>query len=108
MQSAKPFPFENLDVYRLSLSVARRVHRLTWPRGRASLKDQTLRATDSIVLNIAEGSGRTGAAQRNHFGIALGSAGEALAALALLDRDTAELQNDLRRVGAMLWKLANR
>ena len=66
-----------------------------------------MRAADSIVLNIAEGCGRgrrTGAG-KNHFRIARGSAGEVLAAMQLVRADDA-LQNDLKRIGAMLSGLS--
>ena len=52
-------------------------------------------------------TGRGGAAGRNHYWIALGSAAEACAALDLLGSVAApEQQQKLRRVGAMLRKLA--
>ena len=78
-----------------------------FPRGFASLKDQALRAAQSVVMNIAEGRGRGGDAGRNHYRIALGSAAETCAALDLLGSAAgAEQQQKLRRVGAMLRRLA--
>ncbi len=101
------FPFERTDVYTLSVSVNRRVAKLRWPTGRGHLKDQAIRAADSMVLNLAEGWERghqTGAA-RNHFRIAKGSAAEVFAVLDILEVET-ELRDDLRRGGAMLARLA--
>ena len=101
------FDHERLDAYRLSLEVARWVAATDFPRGHASLKDQAVRAAQSVVMNIAEGRGRGGDAGRNHFRIALGSAAEACAALDLLGSAAAsEQQQRLRRVGAMLRRLA--
>ena len=100
------FAFERTDVYQLAVSVNRRVCALRWPTGRSHLKDQAIRAADSIVLNTAEGWGRgRGNAARNHFRIAKGSAGETFAALDLIDADP-DLRHDLQRLGAMLTRLA--
>jgi four helix bundle protein len=61
------------------------------------------------VLNIAEGSARAGRPGRNHFGIALGSAGEVLAVLDLIEMPgSSERQEELRRIGAMLHRLRHR
>lgn len=103
---AYDFAFEQLDVYRLSVAVARWMRQAPWPTGTAHLKDQGTRAADSTVLNIAEGCSRGGNPGRNHYRIAQGSAGEALAVLDLVDlpggRDQQQL---LRRVGAMLQRM---
>lgn len=97
------FDHEHLDAYRLSLEVARWVAATDFPRGFAPLKDQAVRAAQSVVMNIAEGKGRGGDAGRNHYRIALGSAAETCAALDLLGTMAAsEQQAKLRRVGAML------
>lgn len=101
------FDHENLDVYRISVDVARWTAAASFPRGRASLRDQAVRATQSVVLNIAEGRSRSGDAGRNHYRIALGSAAEACAAFDLLPTSqAADQQVKLRRVGAMLRKMA--
>ena len=106
--SSFPFPHERLDAYRLAVEVAVEVQRLHYPRGLAWLRDQAVRASGSAVLNIAEATGRTGDARRNHFRIALGSIAEACAALDLLDVETAAVQEKCRRVGAMVNRLARR
>ena len=82
------------------------MRRVRWPTGTAHLKDQGTRAADSVVLNIAEGCGRGGRAGLNHFRIARGSVGEALAVLDLVDLEEGpEQQALLRRIGAMLHKM---
>jgi four helix bundle protein len=100
------FPYETLDVFRLAVDVARWVRAAPWPRGHAHLRDQAIRASESIVLNIAEGSGRRGDAGANHHRIAHGSAAEVNAVLYLVDLPGApDAQQRLRRIGAMLHKL---
>ena len=101
------FDHENLDVYRLALEVAREIAGWQAPRGWASLYDQAVRASASVVLNIAEGRARGGPAGRNHYRIAHGSAAETCSALDLLPITNAvELQKKERRVGAMLSKMS--
>ena len=100
------FGFERLDVYQLALAVARWMHRVKWALGMAHLKDQGIRAADSMVLNIAEGCARGGKPGQNHFRIAKGSAGETLAVLDIGNPPGAQQQREhLRRVGAMLEKM---
>lgn len=78
-----------------------------FPRGDADLRRQAVRAADSVVLNIAEGTSRKNDAAKNHFRIALGSAGEACAALDVVDVPGADQQqHKLRRIGAMLAVLS--
>ncbi|MCP4917786.1 MAG: four helix bundle protein [Proteobacteria bacterium] len=103
--SERNFSFENLDVYRLSVRVNEQVMDMSWPRGRAHLKDQAIRAADSMVLNLTEGwgRGRHTAAGKNHFRIAKGSAAEVFTAMVLMKRT--DLQSDLRRIGSMLHGL---
>src|SRR5690349_8197773 len=76
------FGHENLDCYRLALEVARWAARQNIPVARKHLRDQLVRASDSLVLNIAEGAGHPpGDARRNHFRIAMGSAAEVSAVI---------------------------
>ncbi|HYG70173.1 MAG TPA: four helix bundle protein [Anaeromyxobacteraceae bacterium] len=78
-------PHERLDAYRLALELHAAGTALMPKRGRAALRDQLERATMSIVLNIAEGAGRsTDADQRKFFDIAKGSATETAAILDIL------------------------
>jgi four helix bundle protein len=61
--------FERLDVYRCAIEFLALAVRITArvPRGHADLRDQLRRASTSIPLNIAEASGKTGAADRARF-----------------------------------------
>jgi four helix bundle protein len=77
------FTHERLDCYRLAVEVNRWFEQAVFPPGRAHIKDQGLRSSDSVVCNIAEGCARRGtAAGRNALRIALGEAGECCAVLA--------------------------
>ena len=74
----------------------------------ANLKNQFERAASSVVLNVAEGSGRKTVADRNRFfSIALGSLCEIQAILDLLDID-GDILLVADRLGACLWKLCNK
>jgi four helix bundle protein len=103
------FVHEALDCYTLAVEVARWFASTKFPPRRSALRSQGQDAIDSLVLNIAEGSGRRhmGAAGRNHHDIALGSAAECCAVLDLVSTlaGAAEQQCKLRRVGAMLAKM---
>jgi len=102
------FDHEGLDVYRLAREVALWIHEASFGRGSADLRDQAVRASRSAVLNIAEGCSRGGRAGKNHFRIALGSAAETCAALDLTGiPGKAEQQDKLRRMGAMLRRMAS-
>src|SRR5262245_57281304 len=99
-----------LDVYRLAVEFRAAVVR--WlPLRRAELSDQLDRASISIVLNIAEGVGRsTPRDQARTFTIARGSAIECLAVLDLLTLEpaapnTTNARATLIRVIAMLTRL---
>ena len=75
---------ERLDVYHKStefLALAAKILD-TLPKGNATLNDQLKRASLSIILNIAEATGRYSRADnRRHFYIARGSAFECAAVL---------------------------
>ncbi|MGI8906850.1 MAG: four helix bundle protein [Candidatus Sumerlaeaceae bacterium] len=112
------FGHEKLDVYRLSLQyvawVFQYVNDLT-PKYK-NVKDQLLRASQSIPLNIAEGNGKAGDAdRRRYFEIARGSAVECAAAQDILEvcgalsaEQNFEQKQILNRIAAMLTKLGNR
>ena len=101
------FDHEHFDCYRLATSVARWVRKARFPRGDADLRRQAVRAADSVVLNIAEGTARKNDAAKNHFRIALGSAAETCAVLDLVELpQAAARQHELRRIGAMLAVLS--
>jgi four helix bundle protein len=110
-----PLDFERLDVYQRSVSFMALVVRVTerLPRGHADLGDQLRRAASSILLNIAEGSGKPTRADRGRFfAIARGSAlecGAALDVLRLLGGASADDVEQgkvlLSRIVAMLTKM---
>ena len=109
---------EKLDVYRLAIGYVawvyekavalKGVHRAT--------RDQWLRASQSLPLNIAEGNGKTADAdRRRYFEIARGSALECAAIQDVLvvgkALDEAESRNrktELDRMAAMLSRLGGR
>jgi four helix bundle protein len=107
---------EKLDVYQVAVQFLAWSTKLTntFPRGHAALADQLRRATLSIPLNIAEGSGKTSRAESaRYFSIARGSALECgavldackILALARADRID-EGKALLRRAVSMLSKLS--
>ena len=76
---------ERLDCYRVALEFQALATELSSRRASGTLRDQLDRASVSIVLNIAEGAGRTTRADKaRFFAIARGSATECAAVLDLL------------------------
>ena len=76
------FGHEKLDVYRAALAYVNFVYQLAegLKGHNRHARDQLLRASQSIPLNIAEGNGRRGSADRRRFfAIARGSALECAA-----------------------------
>ena len=71
---------------------------------RGTIRDQPERASLSIVLNLAEGSGKAGAKERKRFfQIAMGSLRETQALLELTEsKEAAKLADQL---GAFLYRL---
>ncbi|MDP3480018.1 MAG: four helix bundle protein [Desulfoprunum sp.] len=109
---------EKLDVYHLSIGYVAWVYEksdgLTGTHRHA--RDQWLRASQSIPLNIAEGNGKTGEAdRRRYFEIARGSALECAAiqdvlvvGKALDGEDSLKRKQELDRMAAMLSRLGGR
>jgi four helix bundle protein len=105
---------ERLDVYRVALEFQVLAASIGSGRRLGALRDQLDRASVSIVLNIAEGSGRYSAADKAHFYlIARGSAMECLAILTIMQARslvTPDLHRRARplltRIIAMLTRLA--
>jgi four helix bundle protein len=109
---------EKLDVYRLSIGY------VAWVYEKADGlsgkhrhgRDQWLRASQSIPLNIAEGNGKTAEAdRRRYFEIARGSALECAAiqdvlvvGKALDEAESRERKIELDRIAAMLSRLGGR
>jgi four helix bundle protein len=60
---------EKLDVYRLSIGYVARVYEKAGALGgiHRAARDQWLRASQSIPLNIAEGNGKTAEADRRQY-----------------------------------------
>ena len=70
------------------------------------LKDQLLRASSSVALNLAEGSGkRTPKDQMRFYFIALGSLRECETILEIEEISHAEIRALNDRLGAMIYKL---
>src|ERR1044071_10463890 len=75
---------ERLDVYHLALELLVFANQVieTLPRGRTHLSDQLMRASTSIVLNLAEGAGKHSKPdKRRYYLTARGSATESAALL---------------------------
>jgi len=112
------FDHERLDVYRLSLDFLVFAGRVCkrFPRGNRYLNDQLLRASTSIVLNLAEGTGKHSRPDKRRFYItARGSATECAALLDIYARlnlvvpgDHKQGKHMLVRIVSMLIKLAQR
>jgi four helix bundle protein len=78
-------PHERLDVYRVAVELHRALTASLPRRCSRELRDQLIRASTSVVLNIAEGAGRTAIADKRRFyEIAKGSATECAAVLDLI------------------------
>jgi four helix bundle protein len=94
---------ESLHCYQLLVQAARWFRGLKGERRDSHLLDQGRRASESAVLNLAEGSYRIGKDRVYHLRVAQGSAAEAVAVLDLLTvPDAAETQGTLRRAVAMM------
>ncbi len=109
---------EQLDVYRLSIGYVAWVYeKVDSLKGvHRSARDQWLRASQSIRLNIAEGNGKTTEAdRRRYFEIARGSALECAAiqdvlvvGKALNGEESQERKVKLDRIAVMLSRLGGR
>ena len=72
----------------------------------AYLKNQFLRASSSIALNLAEGTAKPSQKDRmKYYRIALGSLRECQAALDLSEHSHPDLQTMADRLGALVYKL---
>ncbi len=72
------------------------------------LKDQLLRASSSICLNLGEGAGKTSTRdQRRFFEIAMGSLRESQAILFLTHSPTHPIVEQADRLAASLYLLLN-
>ena len=109
---------EKLDVYQLSIGYVAWVYEKSGGLNgtHRHARDQWLRASQSIPLNIAEGNGKTGEAdRRRYFEIARGSVLECAAIQDVLvvgnalDEDESLIRKqELDRIAAMLSRLGGR
>ncbi len=89
--------------YDLAVALYRHVETI---QARASLRDQLLRTSESVVLNIAEGSGRiTRKDQARFYAIALGSLREAQAVFDLVGLQDKQVLKLADHVAACLYRL---
>jgi len=111
------FGHEKLDVYRAAIEYVGWAYRYCEGlKGYRNAKDQILRASQAIPLNIAEGNGKaTDGDRRRYFEIARGSALECGAVQDVLEvcgalsaKENAETKALLDRIVAMLTKLGQR
>ncbi len=115
LHAARDMNYRNLDVYRKAVRFLPLASRIAaaLPPPYAALADQVRRASLSVVLNIAEGSGKTsGPDQRRFYAMARGSAMEcgaivdACMSLNLVDPSAAKDGDDiLSGVVQMLSKM---
>jgi len=104
------FGFENLKVYQKSESFYSLLLDIFTDRSVDKiLKDQLKRSSSSVVLNIAEGSGKSrGNDKKNFYSIARGSISESVATLRLLkiDGTLSEVKfNKLYSLGAEIGRM---
>lgn len=111
------FGHERLDVYQAAIEYVGWAHRLCQGlKGHRNAKEQLLRASQAIPLNIAEGNGKaTDGDRRRYFEIAPGSAMECGAIQDVLEAcgamsadENARAKAVLDRIVAMLTKLGRR
>ena len=97
---------ERLDAYRVAVEFQLLAASIGSGRKLGALRDQLDRASVSIVLNIAEGSGRFAPADKAHFYlIARGSAMECLAAVSLLQARSLVAPELCRRSRSLLMRI---
>jgi four helix bundle protein len=96
---------ERLRVHDLALQFEERLEELlSRARCSASLKEQLLRAAESAILNIAEGSGHTSRGRKvYHYQVAHGSIAECIAGLLIIRRRNPRLDiQPVRRIADMI------
>ena len=96
---------QNFRTYELAVNFYRKLPAIQAP---AHLKDQLARAASSVVLNLAEGSGKpTKRDQIRFYAIAFGSVREIQALADLLNCNSATIK-ELDHLAACLFKLVYR
>lgn len=113
------FKFENLQVWQKALDLSEEINILTknsFPKDELFiLTSQIKRATDSVVLNIAEGcTGKTNAVFKTFLSYSLRSAVEVVACLFIAKRrkiisddDFLKLYNEYQSLNRMITALKN-
>lgn len=92
---------KNFRTYQLAIQLYKSVQIL---KVKGAMKDQLDRASLSVVLNLAEGSGKPSPRDKKKFySIAMGSLRETQAILQLIDNDEDEKLAD--KIGAHIYKL---
>ena len=107
----KKFGLLGLDVFNVAVELGDLIYRLGL---RGSMRDQLVRASESVVLNISEAHPASGADRARRFQNALNELSEMRGAVTILKlRRTItaakfdELWNLIERVGAMLYRLVH-
>ena len=96
---------KNFRSYQLAIQFYRQCDTLRCP---AHLKSQLLRAASSVVLNLAEGSGKASDQDRRRFyGIALGSVREVQAVMDLTLSAPQEMVQLSDSLGACVYRLCH-
>jgi len=95
---------KNFRTYEIAKEFYKLIEQVEWP---PHLRDQALRASSSIVLNVAEGAGLPSKKQKSkHYNIAMGSLREVQAALEINSvADTRKIQQSADHLAANLYKL---
>ena len=102
------FCHEKLDVYQKAIKFLGAMHKVirALPPGNSDVINQLRRAVMSIPLNLAEGAGKTGKADKQRFySIARGSALECAAILDLLCTWELVSADDLKHERALLEQI---
>lgn len=111
------FDFENLNVYQKSREFRTKIFAIISRNSNIDrfIMDQLKRSVISVILNIAEGTGKSSKAdKRNFFTIARGSVYEVVAIVDILfddkiitDENKKELYSELEAISKMLLGLIN-
>ncbi|MHC4780846.1 MAG: four helix bundle protein [Planctomycetota bacterium] len=112
------FAYERLDVYELIIEYLELVQNQysSFPKGSANLRDQLQRASESILLNLAEGSGKPrGSLDRKRFNRTAAASGTECAAAWVIirirgiaaDPVCEKARKLLRSIVSMLLKMSN-
>lgn len=115
MMSDEQFRFERLSVYQRSLELTDKIYNLTksWPKEYLyDLTSQVRRASLSIPLNIAEGSGRSKKEFQHFLTIARSSCFEIVPLMEIAHKQTlvttegkAEIIDEISQLSKMISKL---